>query len=196
MVLKFFENTVDKFSSKNKYDVLTLMHSLEHIHNPLKTLKRICSLVKLKGLVYIEVPNFKEHVKDWNDVIYLGHLGNFSLKNLVLLGMQVNLLPIARFNTSRGPHLGILFRKEKFIKNINQNEEEPLIFDEVLDLYSKNLNGKKKIDFPIKVSVPTINDLSLSYKSDENTIIPTFMLFRSKTSHKIRSIRWDPKKEF
>lgn len=44
--------------SEESFDVITLFHVLEHIHEPVQTLKRIYRLLKRGGLLFIEVPNF------------------------------------------------------------------------------------------------------------------------------------------
>ena len=190
-----YEDTVEKFKTDEKFDVLTFIHSLEHIHDPLNTLKKMTSLVKMDGLIYIEVPDMKHHVKDWNDIIYLGHLSNFSLKNLLILGEKAHLEPVARFKMSHGPHLGVLFKKKKLIKKKKTKiTEKSLTFNMVMTLYSKNLEKKNKFKTPIKVSIPFINDLSLSYVTNQNSIIPTTMVNHDKKlSQSIRVISWNPK---
>jgi len=40
------------------FDVITLSHVLEHLHDPLATLQRVRHLLRDDGLVHIEVPNF------------------------------------------------------------------------------------------------------------------------------------------
>lgn len=40
------------------FDVVSLFHSLEHLPDPLETLRKIYSLLKQDGIVVIEVPNF------------------------------------------------------------------------------------------------------------------------------------------
>ncbi|MFH1827576.1 MAG: class I SAM-dependent methyltransferase [bacterium] len=43
---------------KNKYDVVILNHTLEHMDNPLKVLEKVHSILKKGGIVFIDVPNF------------------------------------------------------------------------------------------------------------------------------------------
>jgi len=43
---------------KNKYDVVILNHTLEHLSNPFATLKEVNSILKKGGIVFIDVPNF------------------------------------------------------------------------------------------------------------------------------------------
>ena len=46
--------------------------------------------------IYIEVPNFKNLVRSWDDSIYLAHLSNFSERNLIYF-LQKNNLEIIFF---------------------------------------------------------------------------------------------------
>jgi SAM-dependent methyltransferase len=43
---------------KNKYDLVILNHTLEHMDNPLTVLKEINLILKKGGMVFIDVPNF------------------------------------------------------------------------------------------------------------------------------------------
>lgn len=43
---------------KNKYDLVILNHTLEHLENPLTVLNRVYEILKKGGLVFIDVPNF------------------------------------------------------------------------------------------------------------------------------------------
>ena len=43
---------------KNYFDVIVLNHTLEHMDDPLFVLKKVYSLLKKEGIVFIDVPNF------------------------------------------------------------------------------------------------------------------------------------------
>lgn len=43
---------------KNKYDVVILNHTLEHVDNPLKVIKKVYEILKKGGIIFIDVPNF------------------------------------------------------------------------------------------------------------------------------------------
>jgi hypothetical protein len=47
-------------------------------------MKSISNLTKEGGYVYIEVPDFVDFVKDWNDAIFLAHISNFKKLSEVL----------------------------------------------------------------------------------------------------------------
>ena len=71
--------------------------------------------------IYIEVPNFKNLVRSWEDSIYLAHLSNFSESNLIYFLKKNNLEIIFQTfpQTDNGEfNLGFLCKKK------NREEEE------------------------------------------------------------------------
>lgn len=57
--------------------IFTLIHTLEHIQEPSSFLQFLSSYFTTRDFLYIEVPNSSEFIKDWNDLLYLGHTHNF-----------------------------------------------------------------------------------------------------------------------
>ncbi len=56
--LKVFVGTITQAPfSDNYFDVVTAWQYLEHVHNPLQTLKKICDLLKPNGICVISTPN-------------------------------------------------------------------------------------------------------------------------------------------
>lgn len=71
----------------NYYDVATLNNALEHLYNPLETLKRAHKLLKKNGMIIITVPNvdslgLKIFGKRWHAIQPPRHLYHFSEKTL------------------------------------------------------------------------------------------------------------------
>lgn len=58
--VNFFVSDIKDFSSKNqkRYDLITLVGVLEHVNNPLSTLKKLNSLLKNNGILVVSCPNF------------------------------------------------------------------------------------------------------------------------------------------
>ena len=72
---------------KGCYDVVSLMHVLEHISEPKIFLKRAADLLKPAGMIYIEVPNYDDYMKailpEYNSFSYTRmHLSYFTCKTL------------------------------------------------------------------------------------------------------------------
>lgn len=70
---------------KEKFDVITLWHVLEHIPDLEKTINRLSSLIKPNGLLIVAVPNFKSYDakyygKFWAAYDVPRHIWHFSKK--------------------------------------------------------------------------------------------------------------------
>lgn len=82
-----FQKDIDNFKIKNKYDIIILLHTLEHLAYPANALIKLKKALNKKGLILIEVPNFDFFIKYRpHYAIFHQHLNMFciqSLKNLM-----------------------------------------------------------------------------------------------------------------
>ena len=112
--------------------------------------------------IYIEVPNFKNLVRSWDDSIYLAHLSNFSEENLIYFLQKNNLEIISQTfpQTENGEfNLGFLCKKNKVVKKKNN------IRFKLPNLNKYKINGKnKKLNIPYEINLDQINDISFAYK--------------------------------
>ncbi len=72
---------------KNSFDVVAIIHTLEHMHHPFKELKEIHKILKPGGMIWIEVPNidsfeFKLFKKKWYALQPPVHLTHFNKKTI------------------------------------------------------------------------------------------------------------------
>jgi len=72
---------------ENYFDIVTLIHSLEHIHNLNFVLKKIYSILKKDGILLIEVPNFNSLWRKllgerWYGFYFQQHVWQFTSKSL------------------------------------------------------------------------------------------------------------------
>lgn len=72
--------SIDK--SEPKFDLVTMIHVLEHIQNPLELVKSIQNVLSDDGLVYIEVPDMASPVWKGKGFIHIAHLYYFSPETL------------------------------------------------------------------------------------------------------------------
>lgn len=77
----------EEFSSKKQFDVIWCSHVLEHVSNPSAFLKKIKTLLKPQGYLYIEAPNILKPSGGFslNMFLYGEHLQTFSPYNLYLV---------------------------------------------------------------------------------------------------------------
>lgn len=78
---------LEEFVPKKKFDIVWCSHVLEHTSNPSEFLKKITSLLKDQGYLYIEVPNILEPSGGFSlDMfLYKEHLQTFSVYDLYLI---------------------------------------------------------------------------------------------------------------
>jgi 2-polyprenyl-3-methyl-5-hydroxy-6-metoxy-1,4-benzoquinol methylase len=101
---------IEDISFSRKYDVITMLHVLEHTSNPLSTLNRCGELLNEGGYVVVVVPNYQSldsRIKDFLSAfklksrpykhLALGHHNwVFSIKSLEILGEKSGLQIIHR----------------------------------------------------------------------------------------------------
>ncbi|MBF0275650.1 MAG: class I SAM-dependent methyltransferase [Nitrospinae bacterium] len=66
--VEVFNGYVEDFPKEREFDVIVLRHVLEHMPDPINSMKKIVSLLKDKGVLYIAVPNigsFNASFKGW-----------------------------------------------------------------------------------------------------------------------------------
>jgi SAM-dependent methyltransferase len=83
-------NQSDFFESKQKYDVITLWHSLEHLYDLKKYLNKISISLNANGVIMIAVPNYQSfdaeyYKQDWAAYDVPRHLYHFSLGAIIIL---------------------------------------------------------------------------------------------------------------
>ncbi len=79
---KFYIGDIEEKKINKKYDIIFLLHTLEHILNPLKAIKNIEYILKKNGRVFIEVPNFDYFIKKRpHYAVFHQHLNMYNLKN-------------------------------------------------------------------------------------------------------------------
>ncbi|WGL58589.1 class I SAM-dependent methyltransferase [Pigmentibacter sp. JX0631] len=90
--LKLFSNEFEKI--QEKFDVITLWHSLEHHFRPVELLTQLKSKLNSKGIIIIELPNYKSFFAnrqkgDWGGLHTPRHSVIYSPESLIFL-MQEN----------------------------------------------------------------------------------------------------------
>ncbi len=81
--LDVFTGNVEEIQFNERFDVITMYHILEHLPDPLKTLKRVSELLSDDGILVIEGPNLScfdriWHGKNWRGFDLPRHLYHFT----------------------------------------------------------------------------------------------------------------------
>ena len=76
---------------EEKFDLITLIHSLEHIQNPRDFIKKLLQKLKKNGKILIQVPDYENSIFD---VLIVDHISHFTVSTLTnmmsSLGIKVD----------------------------------------------------------------------------------------------------------
>lgn len=176
--LKISELNIERFSSKKKYDVVTFVHSLEHLHNFKSALKKAIDMLKFDGYIYIEVPNLHFNNFGVDENLYLGHMYNFSEASLLNLKYFFEIEPIYRFYPDLEENnysIAIMFKKtQKQIKKLKLRKLKLSLIKK--KFFPNKLKNKKHITFDVEL----INDLSMTLKSSNNVFSNVYENYKQK----------------
>jgi hypothetical protein len=82
--------------------VITLFHVLEHLRNPVETLRGLHGLSKENGLIIIEVPNI--HSTPQTKALHIAHTFGFSPNTLELVLRAAGFTPLHKDCHVAVPH--------------------------------------------------------------------------------------------
>jgi len=104
------------------FDVITLWHVFEHLHNPDQTLKEICRILKKDGILLIEVPNiesfsFKLFKKYCFHLDIPRHLYHWSPKTLEKILLQNKIKIFEKDDFSLGFPLSLFHSFRNFLSD-------------------------------------------------------------------------------
>lgn len=80
--------TVSPAQIRNRFDLITMIHSLEHMADPAQALRDVANLLNAGGTVFVEVPNAETSPFD---LIVADHLMHFSPRHLAELARRAGL---------------------------------------------------------------------------------------------------------
>lgn len=88
--IQVYTEPFENIELSQKFDLIILNHTLEHLENPKKVLEKAHSLLTKNGLLYIDVPNFGGlsafiQKGDWSLLLPNEHLWHFTEKALNIL---------------------------------------------------------------------------------------------------------------
>ncbi|EON75726.1 SAM-dependent methyltransferase [Lunatimonas lonarensis] len=89
-------SNISVLKSEKKFDVITLFHVLEHIHDLHKTFKILLDRLKKRGTLYVAVPNINSHdfihyKENWAALDVPRHLYHFTSNSMEYLAERYDL---------------------------------------------------------------------------------------------------------
>jgi len=122
-------STISSYKSDRKFDLITLVAVVEHIVDLKKSLKKVISLLKPNGMLFMDIPDielFHKHIYGPFHQFHTEHINYFSsnsIKNLLSLYshnfVKIKKQFIYRLPNIPEPDLFILSKKENINKGIN-----------------------------------------------------------------------------
>lgn len=94
--LEIYNKDLLELFTGEKFDIITILHVLEHVENPEKYVKKMFELLEERGLLFIEVPNFNAWTrkltgKHWLSLDPKYHRTFFTPESLISLLEKYNL---------------------------------------------------------------------------------------------------------
>jgi 2-polyprenyl-3-methyl-5-hydroxy-6-metoxy-1,4-benzoquinol methylase len=186
--------TIENFSNSKQCDVATLIHALEHIHDPEPFLRSVIDKIVDGGFLYIEVPDLFSTFVELRDSLYLEHMNNFSKSTLQAIGRGLGLNVKKTFVTKTHPHghnhIAVLFQKDvekqwqdkeinisdlsygTYVKKGHQaGPSEPLelpprYVESVKKIYRKTRHGHLPLHVKLNFQTSGISDIAHTCKFD------------------------------
>ncbi|MDM8542423.1 sugar nucleotide-binding protein [Desulfococcaceae bacterium HSG9] len=103
-------HTCDIGTISDQNDMITMLHCLEHIVDPISFLKKVSEKIKQEGLMLIEVPDFKQNPFD---LIIADHCSHFDMQYLKLLLRHAGFEILIAADDYVSKELTFLVRKSK-----------------------------------------------------------------------------------
>ena len=132
-------NSLKKIKIK-KFDIITLIHVIEHLRNPINFLKKIIKRLKKNGYIIIETPDFdsamaREYNKKFRLLHDKTHISLFSSESLIRLvrdlGLEIVKIEYPYFE-------GPFFNKKNILQLFKKNNKySPPFYGSVVTLFIK-----------------------------------------------------------
>lgn len=93
------------------YDLLLLIHVIEHFSSPTRALNHIHSLINEGGYFYVECPNLAAPFATYQRLFHYAHIYNFTPATLKVLAKKCGFELVEEFTDNSHPDIHMLFRK-------------------------------------------------------------------------------------
>ena len=128
---------------KNKYDVITMWHVLEHIYDAQTYIEKICKIIKKEGVIVIAVPNsnsydaikYKENWVAYDLPIHVSHFRKNDIQN------------IANKNNLKLKHIEPMFFDAYYISILSSRKKGESVVKGIWNGFKSNIKAKKEKEY-------------------------------------------------
>jgi 2-polyprenyl-3-methyl-5-hydroxy-6-metoxy-1,4-benzoquinol methylase len=103
--------SLNDLPTEANYDLVLLVHVLEHLNSPRESLRRMRGLLRDGGRLYVEVPNLAAPHPGLANICHFAHIYNFTPWTLIALGRASGLEVEQVLSASQDGNLAVLFRR-------------------------------------------------------------------------------------
>jgi 2-polyprenyl-3-methyl-5-hydroxy-6-metoxy-1,4-benzoquinol methylase len=121
-----------EFDTKEKFDLITMFHVLEHLEHPLRDLSHLGKLLKPEGYFVIEVPNILYPDMAFSHKWHPGHLFSYTSQTLSMLMQKAGFETISCAPINDGGNLWGVFQftpKITFVSLTNSETSKSILKD-------------------------------------------------------------------
>ncbi len=104
--------SLEQLPVERNWDLVLLVHVIEHLRRPSWALKRIGQLVGAGGMLYVECPNLIAPLARPGRWFHQAHIYNFTPKTLLTLAARCGWQPLQVFSEPDDPNLQVLFVRQ------------------------------------------------------------------------------------
>ncbi|MCZ6571895.1 MAG: class I SAM-dependent methyltransferase [Planctomycetota bacterium] len=79
---------LEDLPGEGRYDLVLLVHVIEHLRSPREALERLHALLAPRGLLYIECPNLGAPSTRWPKAFHRAHIHDFTTSSLTMLARR------------------------------------------------------------------------------------------------------------
>lgn len=96
---------------QQSFDLITIWHVLEHTDNPFAVLTKLHSLLKLEGILVVEVPNIEATCQSPKSTFHEAHIFHFNIATLTQIAEKVGFTKISHMVSADGGNITLFLSK-------------------------------------------------------------------------------------
>jgi 2-polyprenyl-3-methyl-5-hydroxy-6-metoxy-1,4-benzoquinol methylase len=124
------------------FDLITIWHVLEHTEDPFFVINKLRSLLKVDGILVVEVPNMEATCQSPISTFHEAHLYNFNLATLRKLGEKAGLIEERHLFSEDGGNVTLFFKKAANLPEAQANWTIAGNAERISSIYKAHTNLK------------------------------------------------------